>query len=297
MVPLPPKDLIPTAEPRVALVLGSGGLNALASLPLIEFLEAHQIHPELLVGCSGGAITLALWACGYQGHDMKAFSRHLHPALFTKNWRSIAIMFGLIRKGFNKSLSLFKTEPIFAALRNMYGDRRLEDLDPPLILQATDFETGEGVELDSGSLVEAVYASCAAYPFLHPVHLNGRWLFDGVFSAPLPILPAVRRGVDVVLAVDFSERLQPEPRSFFGAMIHVNKVLGRAVAQSQMLASIDLHPHEIIHIKVRFSGFTPIWETDAFERIQVAGRQAVAEYGAEILELVKGGGPPRPDRG
>jgi NTE family protein len=180
----------------------------------------------------------------------------------------------------------------------MYGDRRLEDLDIPLVLQATDFDTGEGVELDSGNLAQSVYASCAAYPFLHPIQLNGRWLFDGAFSAPLPILPAVRRGIDIVLAMDFSEKLQPKPKSFFEAMIQVNKVLGRAVAQSQMLASIDLYPHEIIQIKVRFPGFIQIWEVDAYDRIQAAGRQAVEEYGAEILSLVRGfNDPASPSKG
>jgi len=60
-----------------------------------------------------------------------------------------------------------------------------------------------------------------------------------------------------------------------------------------MLASIHMHSHEILQIKVRFPRPTQIWETDGFQRAQEAGRQAVAEYGDEILELLAN---PRPGR-
>lgn len=280
-------------RPRLALVLGSGGLNSLAAIPLIEFLQAHQIQPDLLVGCSGGSLTLTLLACGHTGQDMGTmFSQSLKPSLFRKDWLNIAIMLGLRTKGFKKSLSIFNTLPVFKLIKSLVGDRRLEDLDVPLVLQATDFDTGEGVELDSGSLVDAVYASCAAYPFFHPIQINGRWLFDGAFSAPMPILPAARRSVDIVLAVDFSEKLQRNPTSFIEAMVHLNKVLSKSVAQSQMLASIGLHGHEIVHVKVRFPSYIQIWETGAYALIQEAGKRAVAEYGDEILALLQGRAAP-----
>jgi NTE family protein len=277
------------ARPKVALVLGSGGLNALAAIPLIEFLQSNQVRPDLLVGCSGGSLILTLLACGYTSKDMgEMFSRCLKPSLFRKDWLNIASMLGLRTKGFNKSLSVFSTVPVFRLIRSLVGDMRLEDLEVPLVLQATDFDTGEGVELDSGNLVEAVYASCAAYPFFHPIQIDGRWLFDGMFSAPMPILPAARRGVDIVIAMDFSEKLQSNPKTFIEAMVHLNKVLSKSVAQSQMLASIDLHGHEIVHVKVRFPSYIQIWETAAYERILAAGTQAVEEYGDEILAQIRG---------
>jgi len=287
---------VPTAPiaPKVALVLGSGGLNSLAALPLIGFLATHGVRPDLLVGCSGGSLILTMLACGYTAGDMADFlNRCLRPEIFPKDWWSIATMVGLRPKRFNKSVSVFKTDPIFKLFREVAGDQRLEDLPIPMVLQATDFNTGEGVELASGRLVEAVYASCAAYPIFHPIQIDGRWLIDGAFSAPLPILAAVRRGVDIVITMDFSDKLEGEPTNFIEAMIHVQKIFGMSVVQSQMLASIDLLGTEILHVKVRFPKRIKLWETTAYALIQAAGHQAVEEYGAELLTLIRGCTPRR----
>jgi NTE family protein len=278
----------PSARPTVALVLSSGGLNPLASIPMLEFLAAHGIQLDLMVGCSGGSLVLLALSCGYASSELGAlFKGLLKPSLFPKDWSNLASMVGLRRKAFHRSQSVFKTDPIRKELRRLLGDRRMEDFGVPLILQATDFDTGEGVELDSGDLADAVYASIACYPFFHPIQLNGRWLFDGAFSAPLPILPAVRRGVDFIIAMDFSEKLKANPANFFEAMVHLHKIVGKAVSQSQMLASIDFNGGEMVYVKVRFPSSTNLWETSAYDQILEAGRQAVEEFGPEILAQIK----------
>lgn len=284
----PPRTPSPPGRPRVALVLGSGGINTLAALPMIEFLEARDIVPEVMVGCSGASITLALWACGFKAQDLPLLIRlKLNAALFPRNWRSLAIMLGLFRRGFDPSLGFFKNQPLRRLFRDLFGERRLEDLPLPLVLQATDFDTSEGVELVSGRLADAVYASCAAYPFLPPIQLEGRWLFDGMYSAPLPILPAVRRDVDIIIAVDFSANLQPRPTSLFEAMVHVNKGLGKALAQTQMLTSLELHKQEIIQVRIRAPEADPRLAADPAAWVVTAGNRAVEEYGPEILALAR----------
>lgn len=286
MIPSSPS---PYAGRRIALVLGSGGLNPLAAIPLIEFLESRGIRPDLLVGSSGGSLALAMLACGVPTGEMAAaFRRILRPGLFVKDWGSIARMLGMGGRTFHRDVSIFKSRPLMAEIRGVVGDARLEGLALPLVLQATDFDTGEGVELTSGCLADAIYASCAAYPFLHPIALGGRWLFDGCFSAPLPVLPAVRRGMDLVIAMDFSERLRGNPANFLAALEHTHKVLVKSVAQSQALASIDLHGHDVVYVKARFPAYINLWETDAYDRILAAGREAVEEFGEEILAQAKG---------
>ena len=54
-----------TTTPRLALVLGSGGVRSLAALGLIEVLWREGVAPDLIVGCSAGAMCGALIA---QGH-------------------------------------------------------------------------------------------------------------------------------------------------------------------------------------------------------------------------------------
>lgn len=287
-----------SARPRIALVLSSGGLNSLAAIPLLEFLDDHGIALDLLVGCSGGSLVTGIRACGYPISQWRSiFKRVTTPALFPKDWGSIATMLGLRPGAFDYKVSIFKSSRVLAVIRSLAGDRRLEDLDPPLVLQATDFDTGESVELDHGDMAEAIYASCAAYPFFHPIRIGGRWLFDGAFSAPLPLLPAVRRGVGLVIAVDFSEKLKGRPSNFLEALVHIQKVFIKSVAQSQALASLDLHGHDAVFVKVRFPDYINIWETDAYERILAAGQEAVAEYGEEILAMARSLAPPGAARG
>ena len=91
-------------------------------------------------------------------------------------------MLGMKKKGFNQSIGILNKTPLLAMLHTLYGDLRLENLPIPLILQATDLLSGEGIEMDSGSLVEAVYASCAAYPFLPTPSGRGA----GCSTAPFP---------------------------------------------------------------------------------------------------------------
>ena len=285
-------EFIIQSRPRVALVVGCGGLNSLAAHPLIEFLEAHQIGLDLLVGCSGGSITLGLLASGHTAEEMmEILPRFIKPSLFPKNWRGIASMFSVLPVSRERPFSFFKTEPLLQAFETLYGGRRLEALPVPLVLQATDFETGEGVELQSGDLGKAVYASCAAYPFFPPIRIGGRWLCDGGFNAPVPVLAAVRRGANIILAMDFAEEIKPHPKTLVEALVHIKKVVGRTVTQSQMLASLNLDDSEIIIIKVRFPRDIQMWETSAFEQILEVGRRAVAEYGPEILALVRGLAP------
>ncbi len=44
------------SAPKLAIVLGGGGIKPYAALPLITFLQEQQIPVDMLVGCSGGSI-------------------------------------------------------------------------------------------------------------------------------------------------------------------------------------------------------------------------------------------------
>ena len=51
-------------RPRVALVLGSGGLKCAAALGVRTVLEREGIDIDLLVGCSGGGVYASMLALG-----------------------------------------------------------------------------------------------------------------------------------------------------------------------------------------------------------------------------------------
>ena len=288
--PAPPEiKRAPDEMPRVAVVLGGGGLKPLAALPLFEYLQKKNIPLSLLIGCSGGSVVVSAMGRGLEVPYVTEYAKkHLKPSLFPRNWRSISKVLGLAPGSFTKTTAMFHVDKLQALFRDFYGSSRLETLSPKTVLQATDYETGEGICLTEGNVADAVYASSAVYPFFPPLRLDGRWLFDGLYSSPLPLMEAVRRGADVIIAVDFMEKLQSEPRTFFEAMVHVNKVFTQTIVRDQVALSIDLHHYEIVYVKVRFEKYIYIWDVDAFDRILEAGRQAVAEKKSEILAAVRG---------
>jgi NTE family protein len=56
---------------ELALVLGAGGAKGLAHVGVIEELLANGIKPDLIVGCSAGAIVGSMYADSLDINDVK----------------------------------------------------------------------------------------------------------------------------------------------------------------------------------------------------------------------------------
>lgn len=275
-------------QPVVALVLASGGLKPFSALPLIEFLDREDVRVELLVGASGGGILAALRACG---HTCDAIRTHIMDCsrlrVFRWDWRSVMSVLRLPGGRFDRTSGFFKPAPVRQLCERYFGERRIEDLPGKLILQATDFETGQGVALTRGRLADAVYASMAILPFLPPLQMDGRWLFDGCFSSPIPILPAVSHPADIIIVLEVLEQFRSPEKGFMDFMVHTNKITSQAIMRSQAALSVLLHHHEIIFVKVRFDQYLQIWDFDRLPYIFAAGEAATEKYGGEILRAIR----------
>lgn len=272
---------------QVAVVLSMGGLKPLAAIPIFEFLEQQHIVPDLLVGCSGGSIIATMYAAGYSSKDIKEILFNaIQPNLFKKDWRAIMGMFNLPCGLFNRKKGLFKPDNLMALFDSLFQQKRLEDMQIKTILQTTDFETGDGVILEQGLISQAVYASSAAYPFFPAIQIDGRWLLDGVYSAPLPLLPAIQHNIDVIIAVEFMENIMSEPKGFFESMNHLNKMLTKTIMQSHTALSISFHHYEIIYVKVNFDKDVNLWDTGACEMILDAGKAAVESNRKNIIHAI-----------
>ena len=56
--------------PKVALVIGSGGLKCAAVIGLIQVLEQENINLDMVVGCSGGSVFGAGIALGFDSDQL-----------------------------------------------------------------------------------------------------------------------------------------------------------------------------------------------------------------------------------
>jgi NTE family protein len=277
------------ARPKIGVVLGSGGIKALASIPLFDFLYDAGIDVDLLVGCSGGSVMAGLRGAGYDTEQMRKFAHDVWVReLFSKvDLRSALAIPNFPFGRFDQTSGILKAEALHAAMQCMFGERRFEDLQVPTLLQSTDLLTGDGVLMNAGLVWEAVYASSALYPIMPPIAINGRWLIDGAFSSPLPVLEAVKRNMDLIIAMSFEERVAELPNSFLGFFMRSLSFNTRWLLRNQLALSIDLHHHEIIMINVVFHKLLRLRDVNEIPMILEVGAKAVEAQKTEILAAIK----------
>jgi len=277
------------ALPKVGVVVGSGGIKAFAALALFDFLAEEQIAVDFMAGCSGGALSVAAYGAGYTLPQLRqTIAETLTPKLFAQlDYRTFLGMANLPFGHFDLSSGILKTNAIRQAYHKIFGDWRIEDLRPTTVIQATDVVTGEGVVLSQGLVADAVYASSAGFPLLPPICIEGRWLVDGAYSSSLPVLEAVNRGMDVIIAAAFRQHLHEAlPKSFFE---HAVAFLGRTtnINESRELSlAIDLHHYEIILLDVHFERVVQMWDADALPLVFATGQRSVAAKKREILSAM-----------
>lgn len=278
----------PASRPKIAVVLSSGGIKPLAAIPLFEFLDREQIPLDLLVGCSGGSVMSALRGCGYDSEQIKELiGKVARRGLFTSiDFRALLGMARLPLGRFNTKTGLIRPQRVKEAFFEMFGERRIEDLIPQTLLQATDINTGEGIVMEQGRLVDAVYASSAVFPLLPPLEINGRWLGDGYYTSSLPVMEAVKRGMDVIIAVIFHDPINDKADSYMDCLANYYTIQGNAVTRFQLALSINMHEHEIIIIKVPFRNPINMWDVHYIPEIIETGRLAIAERQADILTAI-----------
>lgn len=173
--------------PRIALALGAGGAYGFAHIGVLEVLEEQGLVPDIVVGCSAGAIIGALYCAGLRADQLVRLASSIRRGHFMDvTMTRMGIMSGQRLEG---------------VLRLLTRDRRLEEMDPPLAIVATDIESGEPVVFTKGPAALAARASSAIPGVFHPVRVEGRLLVDGALLHRVPVRVARALGADRVIAV------------------------------------------------------------------------------------------------
>jgi len=271
------------------VVLSSGGLKPVAAVSLFEFLDEHSIPVDLMVGCSAGSIISALRGIGYGTQEMIEFFRGVERFKpFTHiDYRALLGLAKLPFGRFTMHSGILRPKQYKSILKEAFGDTRIEELRPKVLMQTTDVSTGEGVILDKGLVCDALYASSALFPLLPPIEFDGRWLSDGYYTSPLPVSEAVKHGMDVIIAVTFFDPIDMQACSYTACLSNYYSIQGDATTRYQMALSIDMHTHEIIIIQVPFKNPVNIWDVDYIPEIIELGQIAVDACKHDILTAIK----------
>jgi len=177
------------AKPRVGLVLGSGSARGWAHIGVIRALADAGIVPDLICGCSVGALVGAASADG-------SLDR-LEDWVLGLRWQDVLGLMDISLSG-----GLLKGEKLAAFFERHFVDRGIESLPLPFACVATDLASGREVWLREGSVAAAVRASAALPGLFAPVMRDGRLLVDGGLVNPVPVSLCRAMGADIVIAVD-----------------------------------------------------------------------------------------------
>ena len=182
-----------TRKPKtVSLVLGSGGARGHAHIGVIRALHELGFEVRNISGCSMGSVIGGIYAAD----KLETYTDWAFQLTKSDVVKLLDFSFSL--------RSIFKGERIFDVLKELVGDRKIEDLGKRFTAVATSLDDEEEVWLNSGSLFTAMRSSTAVPGVFSPVHLDGRTLVDGGLVNPLPIAPTLNDTTDLTIAVNLS---------------------------------------------------------------------------------------------
>ncbi|QBK05461.1 hypothetical protein DW355_12565 [Hylemonella gracilis] len=259
----------------LALVLGSGGVRSVAALGIVEQLALEGMRPNLVVGCSSGALFGAQIACGMHGERALRLATTLWSAELTqqRRWRAYAQMLMPGLAGFGPDFALRDDRLIAQRIQQAFGDTQLEELPTPLRVVATDAATGRSVRLTRGRLVDALRASMAV-PILFPsVSIDGRPLVDGVLSDPLPVAAAPE--ARLILTLGFQGSLPRRIDRLSRLVARTSTTLINNLMQARVDA-LQARGQQMIHLELELDRHIGLWDTSALPDLYEAGRRAAA---------------------
>jgi NTE family protein len=298
---------------KTALVLGGGGAKALAHAGAWRALQERGAQITHIIGTSMGAVIGAALAAGSDVDELLRTARSLTAKDFAKA-RLVTLLKGVF------AASLFEPRGLQRTIARLVPATRFDDLNVPLTVTATDFDSGELVffgadphpqspaprdphPLSSSArsgeggrsvmraahavppLQDALYASCALPLYFPPAVIDGRRLADGGLRAVLALQGAARLPVDLVVAVDvgpgFDETTPPGVRSPAPPLVRAHGDAERIMMAAQTERAIAAWPPDAPRLVV----VRAVAEREATFAVGQADRYVVAGYGATTQAL------------
>ncbi len=145
-----------TKKYPIGFALSGGFIKGFAHLGAMQSLLEHDIKPNILSGVSAGASAGVFYADGNEPHQvLDYFAGH---------------KFQDLTKLVIPKVGLFELGEFIDFLKSNLKSKKLEELQIPLIITATDLDHGRLVHFHKGDIAERVAASCCM-----PVVCHGQY--------------------------------------------------------------------------------------------------------------------------
>jgi len=157
---------------KIGIALSGGGAKGIAHLGVLKALDESGIAISVVSGTSAGAICGAFYCSGYRPEEI------LEIITTTKLFKHFKLTFT-----WNGLLDINKVGLI---LSNHISENSFEALQIPLIVAATELQSGKPKYFKKGKLIKPVLASCCVPVIFHPVEYKKGIFVDGGILMNLP---------------------------------------------------------------------------------------------------------------
>jgi NTE family protein len=206
---------------QLYLALSGGGGHAASHAGVLRALDREGMRVSGIAGVSGGALVAGAWAGGADLENLVDQASRLHPWTWVRGWG------GGLLSGTRLGMMIDEFLPVAT----------FEGLRVPVLVVATDVDTGERVVLREGDVREAVRASCSFPGVFPPMVLDGRRLYDGGISTVIPTRLAREMAGEtgVVVAVDCNSGTRwPAADSFVALALRAGVTLLRGRSRGEL---------------------------------------------------------------
>jgi NTE family protein len=283
-------NINPATSGEISLVIGSGSVKCAAAIGVVKALNNEGIGIDRVVGCSAGSLFAALVALGYDANKVQALTSQLWTKEITSHPNRPGLFQAIAPRLFGFRLDKFamrNDKDLMSRLKACFGDRRIEDTNIPLHITATDFSNGELVEIDSGTIVDAIRASISLPFAFAPVHRDGKLLIDGFLSDPLPVSVAMKHGSGVIVAVGFESAYQDKVESAGRFAFQLSSILSNNLLKSRFAFHSIAHHSEVVAIIPEFKQRIRLFDTAKVPYIIEEGQRSAEEQMAYLRELLR----------
>ena len=232
----------------LALALGGGGSRGYSHIGVIRTLENEEFEIRAVAGSSAGGLVAASYAAGFTPDEMEE--------IFVKADQS-----KLYGRSSKDEPSILGLGGVSTLLEEVFGDKKLEDLNIPCAITAVDIKSASEVVIKSGKVVDALLATIALPGIFPPVTWGDHLLVDGGVLDPVPVSVARSLVDDLpVVAVVLTPIHDPENGPLAGIQLPaiipaplVNRIQHMRLAQAfnVFLLSVDASGRMLTELRLK----------------------------------------------
>lgn len=202
----------------IAFVFSAGADSGSVQVGMLKALHEVGLRPDLVVGCSVGALNaavIAYWGMAQGVESLTAVWPHI-----TQDYIFPGGRFNQIKHLISNRTSIFPNHSLVDLGVRTLPARDFASLAIPFGVLATDLMTYHGTLFTQGDLYQALLASAAIPGVFPPVEINKRLYVDGALTAYVPMTAAIQMGAGSMVVLDAGAACQREaPPSHVADMV------------------------------------------------------------------------------